>query len=390
MLSGASAVIPAAGRGERFGRGQNKVFTPAAGIPLLGHTLGAFERSESISEIVVVVGAHELDEARAVIEGFGLKKIKAVVAGGGHRQDSVRLGIEAASPDTEIIAVHDGARCLVTPEVIESTIAEARASGAAVAAVPVIDTIKTATPDGLVDQTLDRDRLWAIQTPQTFCRDLITRAMREATEAGFYATDDAALVERVGHGVKLVMGSYDNIKVTTPRDLEYVESKLGGRVKGEIRTGFGYDIHRFLEGRRLFLGGVEFPGETGLDGHSDADVILHAIADAMLGAAALGDIGVHFPNTDPRFKGSSSLLLLEHTAGVLKSAGWQVVNVDSTLVSERPKIMGRALEMREKIGASLGIDSGRVSIKATTAEKLGDIGRGDGAACYAIATIERI
>jgi 2-C-methyl-D-erythritol 4-phosphate cytidylyltransferase/2-C-methyl-D-erythritol 2,4-cyclodiphosphate synthase len=211
-----------------------------------------------------------------------------------------------------------------------------------------------------------------------------------------YATDDSALVERLGHKVKLVMGSYDNIKVTTPLDIDFVEARLahmqdsGLRTQNsELRVGFGYDIHQFEAGRKLFLGGVEFPGEDGLVGHSDADVILHAIADALLGAAALGDIGKHFPNTDSRFSGISSLILLEKTAEIIRDAGFATVNVDATLVSERPKIIKKVPEMQEKIAAALGIESGRVSIKATTAEKLGDIGAGKGAACYAVANVRR-
>lgn len=388
-MSGTSAVIPAAGKGERFGRGSNKVFAEASGKPLLAYTLDAFERSELIDEIIIVVAESEIDEARRVAETFDISKVKAVVAGGNHRQDSVWQGISAVSDASDIIAIHDGARPLVSQETIQATVAAARFYGAGVAAVPVVDTIKSADPDAMVTSTPDRNSLWAIQTPQTFKKDVLHRAFERAKEDGYYATDDAALVEHLGHPVKLVMGAYDNIKVTTPQDLDFVETRLGGKAVQEVRTGFGYDIHRFLVGRKLFLGGVEFPGEVGLDGHSDADVILHAIADALLGAIALGDIGRHFPNTDPKYHGISSLLLLEHTANLIAENGWTTVNVDATLVSERPKIASKALEMQEKIAAALKVEPCQISIKATTAEKLGDLGAGNGAACYAVATLAR-
>ena len=389
-MSGTSAVIPAAGRGERFGRGSNKVFAEVVGKPILAHTLLAFEKCRMIDDIVLVVGKHEIIDARKIADTYGISKLRAVVAGGNHRQDSVENGLAVLDPSTHIVAVHDGARPLVRPETIVATIRAAEEFEAAVAAVPVIDTIKSADSDGFVASTLDRSNLWSIQTPQTFDKNLLESAYSEARKTGFYATDDAALVERLGHRVKLVMGCYDNIKITTPLDQDFMETRLNSmQINSMLRTGFGYDIHRFEEGRKLVLGGVEFPGEVGLEGHSDADVILHAIADALLGAAVLGDIGRHFPNTDPKYRGISSLVLLEHTAKLIADAGWKVANVDATLVAERPKIADKASEMQEKIAASLGVAPDQVSIKATTAEKLGDIGAGAGAACYAVAAIFR-
>lgn len=386
-MSRTSAIIPAAGRGKRFGKETNKVFALAAGKPLLAHTLEAFEKCGLIDEIILVVGEHEIAEAESIAEAYKISKIKAVVAGGGHRQDSVKNGLQAVDTSTDIVAIHDGARPLVSREVIEKAIAAARETGASVVAAPVVDTIKSAGTDGIVAATLDRSRLWAIQTPQTFDRTLLLRAYEQAGVDGYYGTDDASLVERLGHPVKIVHGAYDNIKVTTQLDLEFVEMRLGGKVTEEIRTGMGYDIHRFEAGRKLFLGGVEFPGEVGLAGHSDADVILHAIADALLGAAALGDIGRHFPDTDSQYKGISSILLLEQTAKVLSEAGWEVVNIDATLIAERPRIAVRVPDMQSKIASVLETDPERISIKATTAEKIGDIGVGAGAACHAVATV---
>ncbi|MBI2843082.1 MAG: 2-C-methyl-D-erythritol 4-phosphate cytidylyltransferase [Armatimonadetes bacterium] len=389
-MSGTSAVIPAAGKGRRFGEQRNKVFASAGGKPVIAHTLIAFQVCPLVEEIVLVVAEHEIDTARQIASEYEIGKLSAVVAGGDHRQDSVARGLQAVSASSEIVAIHDGARPLLTRETIESSIAAAREHGAAVAAVPVIDTIKSATQDNFVASTLDRSSLWSIQTPQTFEKGLILRAYEEAASDGSYATDDAALVERIGHPVKLIMGSYDNIKVTTPLDLEFVEARLGGVAAMKTRTGFGYDIHRFAEGRRLFLGGVEFSGEVGLEGHSDADVILHAIADALLGAASLGDIGRRFPNTDPRYRNASSIVLLEKTAEILSQSGWEAVNVDATLVAERPRIADHVVEMQERTARALGIEPDIVSIKATTAEKLGDVGAGKGAECYAVAVVRMV
>ncbi len=394
-MTGTCAIIAAAGRGRRFGSETNKVFVEVLGKPILAHTLLAFERCASIDSIVLVTGADELHQAEVVAKSAGIDKLMAVVAGGDCRQDSVLCGIKAVDPATDLIAVHDGARPLIPEATIEATIEAARESGAAVAAVPVIDTIKQADSKQYIAATLDRDVIWSIQTPQTFDKSLLLTAYKRAEEEGYTATDDAALVEKLGHRVKLVMGSYDNIKVTTPLDLQIVEAKLAGAEFSttssncrDIRTGFGYDIHQFEEGRKLFLGGVEFPGEVGLKGHSDADVILHAIADAILGAAALGDIGRHFPDTDPAYQGTSSLHLLSKVMEIVANDGWKVLNVDATLVAERPKIAKRVPEMQQRIAHALSVDVSRVSIKASTAEKLGSVGAGQGAACYAVATIE--
>lgn len=380
----ASAVIPAAGRGERFGRGSNKVFAVIAGKPILAHTLSVFEACDAISDIVLVTGQHELEAAGELVGRFSFGKISHIVEGGAQRQDSVSHGL--AKVTGEIVAIHDAARPMVTCEMIERSVAEAARIGACIAAVPVIDTIKSASPDGSVAGTVDRSNLYAVQTPQTFQTALLREAYARAFEEGFCATDDAALVERMGRTVGIVPGSYDNIKITTPSDLELATMKLGG---GETRTGMGFDVHTLVEGRRLVLGGVEIPHELGLLGHSDADVLLHAIADAILGAAAMGDIGRHFPDTDPKYRGISSLKLLEHVGQIVGSEGWKIVNIDATLAAERPKIAPYAQQMISNIAGCLGIEPGRVSVKATTTEKLGYVGRGEGMACWAVAGIAR-
>ena len=382
-MTTASALIPAAGSGERFGRSANKVFCDVAGKPILAHTLAVFESCEAIDEIVLVARQADLERSQNLLRRFGFAKVREVVRGGRHRQDSVANGL--ARVTREIVVIHDAARPLVTRQVIERSIEVARHSGACVAAVPVIDTIKSVT-DGRVTATIDRSNLFAVQTPQTFQTELITEAYRRAIEDGVYATDDAALVERLGKEVAVVPGSYDNIKVTTPADLDAVSAKLGG---GEVRTGIGYDVHGLVEGRKLVLGGVGIDFDKGLAGHSDADVAVHAIMDAVLGAASLGDIGRLFPDSDPQYRNISSLSLLTRVGELLCGAGWLVLNIDAVIVCESPKIAPFATQMSRRIADCLGIDSSRVSIKGTTTEGLGFTGRGEGIACQAIATIRR-
>lgn len=378
-----SALIPAAGSGRRFGNDTGKIFVSVAGRPLLAHTLSAFQECQDIAEIILVVRKADIRPAEE-LKSFA-PKLKAVVEGGDERTESVRKGLEYVSGD--IVAVHDGARPLVTPDLISRTITAARESGAAVAAVPMIDTVKESGKDDLVVRTLDRSWLWQIQTPQTFKTELLRRAYAAAAADAIVATDDSALVERLGVPVRLIMGSYENIKVTRPEDLAVVESRLGS--SAEVRVGQGIDYHRTSADRRLMLGGVEFPGEPGLVGHSDADVILHAISDALLGAAALGDIGRHFPDTDPRYKDASSLILLGEVARIIGEQGWRVVNIDATLTADRPKIASKSGQMVNNIAQALGISPDSVSIKATTTEGVGEVGAGEAMICHAVATVTR-
>lgn len=377
----ACALIPAAGRGERFGKGINKVFAEIAGKPVLAHTLSVFESCDAIGEIIIVTGKDDIEAVGKLVDRFGFKKVTHIVAGGRERQDSVRSGLEKVTCD--VVAIHDAARPMVTCAIIERSIEEALKSGACVAAVPVIDTIKKAKGK-TVSGTVDRTNLYSIQTPQTFKTDLIRKAYEQAYAEGIYATDDAALVERVGEKVTIVEGSYDNIKITTPSDIELASMKLGAQ---EQRTGIGFDVHALVEGRKLILGGVEIPYEKGLAGHSDADVLVHAIMDALLGAAALGDIGRHFPDSDPIYKGISSLKLMGHVGGLLTQHGWKIINIDAVVICEQPKISVHVPVMVGNIAKCLNIDPGRISIKGTTTEKLGYTGRGEGIASQAVAVI---
>lgn len=313
-----------------------------------------------------------------------------VVEGGADRQESVLRGLEACDEQAEIIAIHDGARPLVTQKVIERTIESAKRYGTGVAAVPLKDTVKRVNEAGVVIETPRRDALRAVQTPQTFEASLIRRAHAQGGER---ATDDAALVERLGVEVRLTEGDVENIKLTTPEDMLLAEQvllkRLGRKENNAMRIGQGYDVHRLVEGRKLILCGVEVPYEKGLLGHSDADVAYHALMDALLGAAALGDIGRHFPDTDPRYKGADSGMLLDHVVELLEEKGYQVGNVDVTIVCQRPKLKDYIEQMRTNVARHLKVDLDCVNVKATTTEKLGFEGEGLGISSQAVACIEK-
>jgi 2-C-methyl-D-erythritol 4-phosphate cytidylyltransferase/2-C-methyl-D-erythritol 2,4-cyclodiphosphate synthase len=300
-----------------------------------------------------------------------------VVEGGETRTQSAHRGFEAVPVWAEAVLIHDAARPFLTTEVVDRVLAGVASHGAAFPSVPVTDTVKEADGDSV--RTLDRAKLLAVQTPQ----GARVEHFRKAYALGAEATDDMALLEIVGIRAIAVQGDPENIKITTVRDLK-------GRGQLEVRTGHGYDIHRFATdpARELWLGGVKFEG-VGLEGHSDADVLLHAVVDSLMGAAGLGDIGEHFPNTDPRWKDEPSATFLKETGQMLSRVGWEVVNIDVSVLAERPKLSPRREEVREVVAGLLGIDVARVSVKATTNEGLGAIGRGEGVAAFAVATIRR-
>ncbi len=305
------------------------------------------------------------------------------VEGGATRQESVFRCFEAAPPHP-LVVVHDGARPFVSPGLVSRVIAEAEKSGAALAALPVSDTLKRVGEGGVVLSTPARDEFWQAQTPQAFRWEVFLEAMRKAREEGMTATDDAALVERLGVEVRVVRGEESNFKVTTPHDLQVARALAGGR----FRTGIGYDVHPFEEGRPLRLGGVSIPGFPGLRGHSDGDVVLHAVMDACLGAAGLGDIGLHFPPGEERYRGVSSLLLLREVRRLVEEAGYGVRQVDVTVAAEKPRLAPFFPAMREALAGGLGISPAAVGVKATTQEGLGFVGRGEGVAAWAVALLE--
>lgn len=387
-FSSVAVVIAAAGNSTRMGAGVDKQFVMLDGHPVLWHTLKLFKTFSQVKQILVTVSAANSQRVTELVEQSGLGIPWGVVAGGTERQHSVRNALQQVNEGLDLIMVHDGARPFVDRESVLKSIELAGRFGAAVVAVPVKDTIKSADDTGKVLQTLDRSSLWQVQTPQTFRRELLLSAYEKATAAGFLATDDAALVEWAGGAVHLVRGSYYNFKVTTPEDLLLAEAVAAGRsVRQMQRVGFGYDVHQFVMGRPLMLGGVSVPYERGLDGHSDADVLLHAIADALLGAAGMGDIGRHFPDNDPRYKGISSLVLLQEVRGKLADAGFSTHNVDAVVAAQEPKLAPHIEEMNRTIAAALLIDPSQVNIKATTTERLGFVGRKEGIAAQAVVLI---
>jgi 2-C-methyl-D-erythritol 4-phosphate cytidylyltransferase / 2-C-methyl-D-erythritol 2,4-cyclodiphosphate synthase len=356
---------------------------------MLVWSLRALEQAETVGPVVVVAGSHTLEAVGWIVRNEGFTKVQAIVAGGERRQDSVRAGLAALPEGTEIVLIHDGARPLAEPALFDRCAAAAAESGAAIAAAPVSDTLKRVT-EGIISGTVDRTGLWAAQTPQAFRLESLRWAMNVGS--GESVTDEARLCEAAGLAVTVVPSSLANLKVTHSEDIAVADALLRARhgpqsSAGPVRTGIGYDAHRFASGRRLILGGVEIAHHQGLDGHSDADVLLHAIADAVLGAAALGDIGQHFPPSDERFHDADSQVLLCEAVRLAREAGWAPGNLDATVLAEAPRLAPHVSLMRERIAACLGLSQDAVSVKATTNEGMGSIGRGEGIAALATATL---
>ena len=381
-----SAVLVAAGSSTRMGF--DKLSFDLGGETVLHRSIRAFDQCPQIGEIVLVAGKN-----RAFVEqqAVGCTKPVQIVAGGATRAESAKNGVLAAHG--ELVAVHDAARPFVSPAVIAAVLEAAARCGAAAPAVPVKDTIKQAVPgDGktvpeacLVRSTPDRSTLYAVQTPQCFDRTQYLAALQELdVEKARLVTDDCSLFELTGRSVQLTQGDYANLKINTREDLPRPVQKEETR----MRIGHGYDVHRLVEGRKLILGGVEIPFEKGLLGHSDADVLAHAVMDAVLGAAALGDIGQHFPDNDPAYAGADSLELARHVARILSEHGYRVENIDATILCQRPKLAPHIPAMRANLAAAFGLPVDAVSVKATTEEHLGFTGEGLGIAAHAVALIE--
>lgn len=374
------AVVVAGGRGARAGLGQNKVFFAWKGRSVLSRCLDALERSGALDGAVLVLGAEDFEQYDALCAREGASPlVKRVVAGGDCRRRSVRSGLAALPEEVEIVAVHDAARPFVSPEAVRETVQSARKWGSGVISTPVTDTIKRVGPDGAVE-TLDRAQLRAVQTPQTFDCAKLKAAHERAEAEGFDATDDAALFEHYYGSVRLVTapGAEANIKLTNPADFE----KLS---RPAMRIGSGYDAHRLAEGRKLILCGVNVPHTRGLDGHSDADVAVHALMDALLGALGEGDIGRHFPDSDPAYEGISSMLLLERVMKIVREHGYGVANADVTIVAQKPKLAAYIPAMRENLARALGTDA--VNVKATTTERMGFEGEELGISAQAVALL---
>lgn len=380
-----ACLVVAAGRGLRAGTGIPKQYRPIAGIAMLKRTLQALAGMDRIDVVLPVIGEGDVPDFDALVGP--IPDVLPPVFGGATRQNSVRSGLEAlASTDPpDLILVHDGARPFVSANMVERVIT-ALASGAAAAipVLPVTDTVKRIDKDGkTVRETVDRSVLRRVQTPQGFQFDALLDAHRSTAWAEL--TDDAAVMEQAGITVIAVDGDVANTKITTPEDFQEAERRMGELQTA--RTGMGFDVHRFEPGHAVTLCGVSIPHTARLAGHSDADVGLHALTDALLGAIAAGDIGDHFPPSDPQWKGAPSEKFLRHAAGLVTARGGTVDHVDITLICEKPKIGPHKPAMRDAIAAMLGIAVDRVSVKATTTEKLGFTGREEGIAAQAVATV---
>ena len=384
MRTGNYAVVVAAGRGVRMGAAVNKVLLPLCGEPVIRHAVRAFCEADKIDGVVVVASADETEQMRAAL--CGLEKVCAIVPGGSTRQESVKNGLDALPKEARIALVHDGARPLISRELIARCIRQTEDCGSAVVCTPVTDTVKV-EKDGCVVRTLDRSQLRAVQTPQCFFAGELKAAYEAAARDGVSVTDDASVMEHAGHSVHLLESSEVNFKLTTPEDLRRAEDIIGERkfMQRLPRTGFGYDVHKLVSGRRLILCGKEIPWEKGLDGHSDADVAVHALLDALLGAACLGDIGRLYPDNDPAFEGADSMKLLADVLRRVKDAGYAVVHADVTIVAQKPKLMPYMDEMRRNLENAMA--GAQVNVKATTTERLGFEGRGEGISAQAVATI---
>lgn len=380
-MSTCVALIVAAGSGERFGGDRPKQYQDLGGKTILRRTIEAYARHPAITGIQIVIQPTHRSFYDASVAGLALP---APITGGADRQTSVRLGLEAlAATPPDFVMIHDAARPLIDAETIDRVRAALYDHVGAIAAIPVSDTLKRGQ-NGLVAGTVDRAGLWRAQTPQAFRFTAILKAHRTLIDAGL--TDDAAVAEHAGLDVALVPGNPDNFKVTTTDDL-FRANRILGATLCDIRTGSGFDVHRFGNGSHVVLCGVAVPHDHGLLGHSDADVGLHALTDAILGAIGAGDIGSHFPPSDDRWRGADSAVFLRHAVALVAKRGGVIANVDVTLICERPRIGPHRPAMVARIAELLAIDADRVSVKATTTEKLGFTGRAEGIAAQATATI---
>ena len=382
----AACVLLAAGRSARMGGG-DKLLAPLAGRPVLAHSLAAAAACAEISHIVIVTNPANRAVAARIADAHGGGKVRALVAGGAERQHSVAAGL-AALPCVELVAVHDGARPLVDAEDFSAGLRAAHEVGAAVAGAPLVDTVKRVDAQERVVETPPRAQLRAVATPQVFRRELLLRAHRAAAADGASATDDAALVERLGEPVVVYPSRRRNLKITTADDLLIAERLLGEPTDiTALRTGIGIDSHRFRAGRPLVLGGVRIPDHDGLDGHSDADALTHAVIDALLGAAGLGDIGRHFPPGDPRWADADSIILLRRATAMLAEVGAQPQSIDAAVIAERPRLAPHIDAMRARLAAALDLRAAQVNVKATTAEGMGALGRAEGIQAHAVAVV---
>ena len=379
------AIIVAAGRGERLGGATPKAFVDLLGRTLLRRSAEALAACEEVAALVVVAppGFEKIARAETSLTG----KLRAVVEGGITRQDSVRAGLSRTTPRDLVVLVHDAARPFVDAEVVARVLEGVRTHGAAIPVAPLLDTIKR-IQDGRIGETVDRDTLGAAQTPQGFDRRALLGAYARAARAGVELTDEAMAMERESLQVAAVPGSARNFKITTPDDLDRARRLLAPTPAG-LRVGHGFDAHRLVKKRRLTLGGVHVRSAVGLEGHSDGDVLLHALCDALLGAGALGELGSLFPSRDRGLRGAPSSRFVGEVMHRLAQAHLSIVNVDATLIAERPRLSGHLTAMRKNIAVLLRLALDQVSIKVKSTDALGAIGRGEGIAAQVLVLLVR-
>ena len=388
-----SAILAAAGRGTRLGSATPKQMLALGERTILQRSFDILDGHDQIEEIVVALPPDLAWSPPAYL--ISSRKPVRIVDGGHRRQDSVAKAFAQVSRSAGIIVIHDAARPFASADLFSRVIEAASKGGAAIAAVQATDTVKEATAaPGLriVARTIARESVYLAQTPQAFSREVLEQAIALAREGIGPATDEASLAEQAGHSVRLVDGESTNIKITTPHDLDVSKALLGIRhlglgISSPTRIGTGYDLHRLEAGRPLIIGGVTIPHDTGLAGHSDADVLCHAVTDAILGAAASGDIGQHFPDTDPKWKGANSIELLKGAVAIVRAEGYDIVNVDAVVIAERPKIAPHIPAMRANLAQAIGVAVSAVSVKGKTNEKVDALGRNEAIAVHAVALL---
>lgn len=381
-----TAIIAAAGEGRRLGATVPKQLLDIGGRSILERSVAAFVTHDRVDDVVVVLPAGLVDGPHQWMDGARSNAVR-IVAGGSRRQESVANAFACVSPVTDVVLVHDAARPFVSSELISRAIDAAVTYGAAIAAIPARDTVKQVdrlANDVVISATIPRETIYLAQTPQAFRRDVLDAAVAIG-RTGVDATDEAMLAERAGHRVHVIEGDPANVKITTASDLETARRAIASPTRGRIGTG--YDLHRLVEGRPLLLGGVNVPSEKGAIGHSDADVVCHAVIDAILGAACAGNVGQHYPDTDPRWKGASSLQMLHDSRQLIQACGFSVDNVDVTVILERPKIAPFIEKIRAELAAALEIAVDQVSVKGKTNEGVDAVGRGEAIAAHAVALL---
>ena len=389
-----SAILAAAGRGTRLGAETPKQLLPLGERTILQRSFDSVDRHEQIDEIVIALPAAIAWSPPPYL--ISTRKPVRIVDGGLRRQDSVAKAFAEISKNAEVIVIHDAARPFASADLFSRVIEAAAKGGAATAALQANDTVKEATSaPGLkvVARTLPRETIYLAQTPQAFSRSVLEDAIAWGRQKIDAVTDEASLAEQAGHSVRLVEGEVGNIKITTPDDLTLSKGLLSaedGILRSVMRVGTGYDLHRLEPGKPLILGGVTIPYEKGLSGHSDADTLCHAVTDAILGAAAAGDIGQHFPDTDPRWKDANSIALLKGAAEIVSAAGFAVSNIDAVIIAERPKLAPHIPTMRANLAQALGIEASAISVKGKTNEQVDALGRNEAIAVHAVALVKRM